>query len=133
MLHRVRLAMQDDRKGGKLSGEVEIYESYIGGKARNMHKSIKARKLKGDGGGVAGKIAVQGILERGGHIRARVLDNNQRQNVVPAIRENVEAGSKIYTDQLKSCFGLQADYEHRVINHAEMYVNGQIHTNGLRS
>jgi len=84
MLHRVRLAMQDDRKGGKLSGEVQIDESYIGGKARNMHKSVKARKLKGDGGGVAGKIAVQGILQRGGHIRARVLDNNQRQNVVPA-------------------------------------------------
>lgn len=41
MLHRVRLAMQDDHKGGKLSGEVEIDESYIGGEARNMHKSHK--------------------------------------------------------------------------------------------
>src|SRR5947209_3417374 len=90
MLHRVRLAMQDDRKGGKLSGEVEIDESYIGGKARNMHKSAKAKKLGGKGGGIAGKIGVQGILERGGHIRARVIDNSQRQTVVPAIHENVE-------------------------------------------
>ena len=81
---------------------------------------------------LVGKIAVQGILERGGHIRARVL-TTMNANVVPAIRENVEAGSKAYTDQLKSYFGLQADYEHGVINHAEMYVNGQIHTNGLEN
>jgi transposase-like protein len=133
MLQRARLAMQDDRKGGKLSGEVEIDESYIGGKARNMHRSAKAKKLEGKGGGVAGKIGVQGILERGGHIRARVIDNSQRQNVVPAIRENVEHGSHVYTDELKSYFGLQADYAHDVINHAEMYVNGQIHTNGLEN
>jgi hypothetical protein len=51
-----------------------------------MHKSHKAKKLEGKGGGMAGKIAVQGTLERGGHIRARVMDNNQRQNVVPAVK-----------------------------------------------
>ena len=112
MLHRIRLAIQDDRKGGKLSGEIEVDESYIGGKARNMHKSRKAKKLEGKGGGVAGKIAVQGILERGGQIRARVIDNSQRQNVVPAVHENVEAGSHVYTDQLRSYFGLCAEYEH---------------------
>lgn len=68
MLQRARLVMQDDHKGGKLSGEVEIDESYIGGKARNMHKGKKAKKLGGAGGGVVGKVGVQGILERGGHI-----------------------------------------------------------------
>jgi len=109
MLQRARLAMQDDRKGGKLSGEVEVDESFIGGKARNMHRSSKAKKLEGKGGGVAGKIGVQGILERGGHIRAHVIDNSQRQNVVPAVHENVEAGSHVYTDQLRSYFGLCAD------------------------
>lgn len=114
MLQRARLAMQDDRKGGKLSGDVEIDESYIGGKARNMHKGRTAKKLEGKGGGVAGKIGVQGILERGGHIRARVIDNSQRQNVVPAVHENVEPGSHVYTDQLRSYFGLQADYVHDV-------------------
>ncbi|HEX4773784.1 MAG TPA: IS1595 family transposase [Bryobacteraceae bacterium] len=126
MLHRIRLAMQDDKKGGKLSGEVEIDESYIGGKARNMHKSAKAKKLQGAGGGVVGKIAVQGILQRGGHIRARVIDNSRYENVVPPVHENVEA-------ELRSYFGLQADYIHDVINHAERYVDGQIHTNGLEN
>lgn len=133
MLHRVRLAMQDDRKGGKLSGEVEIDESYIGGKARNMHKSAKAKKLLGAGGGVVGKIGVQGILQRGGHIRARVIDNSRFENVVPAVHENVEHGSHVYTDELRSYFGLGGDYMHDVINHAETYVNGQIHTNGLEN
>lgn len=46
MLHRIRLAMQDDKKGGKLSGEIEIDETFIGGKARNMHKAKKLRSLK---------------------------------------------------------------------------------------
>lgn len=82
MLHRVRLAMQDDRTGGKLSGEVEVDESHIGGKARNMNKAAKAKKLMGAGGGMVGEIGVQGILKRGGHIRDRLIENSRRKNVV---------------------------------------------------
>lgn len=133
MLHRIRLAMQDDKRGGKLSGEVEIDETFIGGKARNMHKVAKAKKLEGKGGGVVGKVGVQGMLERGGRIRAAVIEDSTIQSVVPNVEENVEKGAHVYTDQLRSYFGLQADYEHDVINHAEMYVNGQIHTNGLEN
>src|SRR4051794_3050006 len=92
LLHRVRLAMQDDRKGGKLSGEVEVDESYIGGKARNMHRSKKVKKLQGKGGGYSHKIAVQGILERGGEIRAHVIDNSRIGNVVPNVEASVEKG-----------------------------------------
>src|SRR6266853_1505387 len=47
MLHRIRLAMQDEHNGGKLGGEVEADETFIGGKARNMHRSVKARKVTG--------------------------------------------------------------------------------------
>jgi transposase-like protein len=64
MLHRVRLAMQDEITGGKLNGEVEVDETYIGGKARNMHKNVKARKLEGKGGGHSGKVGVQGFGKR---------------------------------------------------------------------
>jgi transposase-like protein len=133
MLQRARLAMQDDRKGGKLSGNVEIDETFIGGKARNMHKSAKAKKLSGKGGGVVGKVGVQGLLERGGNIRVHVINDSTIGSLVPNVEENVEAGAHVYTDQLKSYFGLGSDYEHDVINHAEMYVNGQIHTNGLEN
>ena len=135
MLHRVRLAMQGKNAGklGHGSGQVEVDETYIGGKARNMHKAAKAKKLGGKGGGIVGKVGVQGILERGGDIRVRVIDNSQRQNVVPAIEENVKRGAHVYTDELRSYFGLASDYAHEVINHAEMYVDGQIHTNGLEN
>jgi transposase-like protein len=133
MLQRIRKAMQDDRKGGKLSGEVEVDESYIGGKARNMHKSRKLKTLGGKGGGAVGKTAVQGMLQRGGEVRTRVIENTQWQNVVPAIHDNVEAGSHLFTDEVVAYFGLRADYAHQVINHAETYVNGQIHTNGMEN
>ncbi|HEX3684734.1 MAG TPA: IS1595 family transposase [Bryobacteraceae bacterium] len=133
MLQRARLAMQDNKKGGKLSGEVEIDETFIGGKARNMHKAKRIAKLEGKGGGSVGKIGVQGLLERGGEIRAHVINDSTIQTLVPNVQENVAEGSHVYTDQLPSYFGLQADYAHDVINHTEMYVNGQIHLNGLEN
>jgi transposase-like protein len=133
MLHRIRLAMQDDKKGGKLSGEIEIDESFIGGKARNMHKVKKVKKLEGKGGGAVGKIGVQGILQRGGNIRVNVINDNSYGTLMPNVEENVEKGAHVYTDELRSYFGLQADYAHDVINHTEMYVNGQIHLNGLEN
>jgi transposase-like protein len=133
MLHRIRLAMQDARKGGKLSGEIEIDETFIGGKARNMHKSAKAKKLKGAGGGSVGKIGVQGLLQRGGNIRVHVINDNTTGTLVPNVEENVESGAHVYTDELRSYFGLGSDYAHDVINHTEAYVNGQIHLNGLEN
>lgn len=133
MLHRIRLAMQDSKHGGKLSGEIEIDETFIGGKARNMHKAAKQKKLEGKGGGAVGKIGVQGILERGGKIRVNVINDSTIQTLIPNVQENVAEVSHVYTDQLPSYFGLQADYIHDVINHTEMYVNGQIHLNGLEN
>jgi transposase-like protein len=101
MLQRARLALQDDRKVGKLSGEIEVDESYIGGKARNMHKAAKAKKLQGKGSGYSHKIAVQGLLERSGQIRTHVIDNSRIESVVPNVEANVEQGSHIYTDRLR--------------------------------
>src|ERR1700678_1095989 len=67
MLQRCRLAMQDELTGGKLAGEIEVDETFIGGKARNMHKSDRRRQnLKG--GGSAGKAIVLGLLERDGKV-----------------------------------------------------------------
>jgi hypothetical protein len=132
MLHRLRLALQHGGFG-KIGGEVEVDETYIGGKARNMHRDRKARKLQGKDGGVVGKVGVQGMLERGGEIRLEVIRDSTSFTLMPNIRENVEAGSHIYSDEAVAYFGLQAQYAHDVINHAEAYVNGQIHTNGLEN
>ncbi len=67
MLHRIRLALQDDFFGSKLGGEVEVDETFIGGKSRNMHLSKRQRRITGTGG--KDKTAVMGIMERGGKLR----------------------------------------------------------------
>jgi hypothetical protein len=76
MLHRIRLAMQDDFFGSKLGGEVEVDETFIGGKARNMHLSERKRRITGTGR--ADKTIVFGMLERGGRVRATVMPNRKR-------------------------------------------------------
>src|ERR1017187_3711131 len=133
MLHRIRLAMQNTKTGGKLGGEVEVDETYIGGKARNMHKSRKARALEGRGGGKTGKVGVQGMLQRGGKVVATVIEDAKYATLVPNVWENVEKGSRVITDEATGYLGLQADYTHDTINHLESYVNGDIHTNGIEN
>jgi transposase-like protein len=135
MLQRIRLGMQDE-KAGKLgggSGQVEVDETYIGGKARNMHKDRKARVLQGKGGGVVGKVGVQGAMERGGEVRLNVIRDSRYGTLVPNIHQNVENGAHLFTDEASAYFGLGPEYVHDVINHAEAYANGQIHTNGLEN
>jgi transposase-like protein len=135
MMHRIRTAMQ---RGGfdKMSGEVEIDETYIGGKARFMHVGKRKAKIKGTGG--MGKSAVMGLLERHGpdghsHVRVKQVPNVRRATLAPEVRQHVETGSAIYSDALKSYEGLAPDYTHEVIDHAEAYARGHIHTNGLEN
>jgi transposase-like protein len=92
MLHRIRLAMQDSETGGKLGGDVEVDETFIGGKARNMHAHKRAEKIKGRG--PDGKAIVAAVLERGGKVRAKVVENRRKPELQALVREHVEAGSK---------------------------------------
>ncbi len=133
MLHRIRLAMQDEGHGGKLGGTVEVDETYIGGKARNMHKGRKERAMGGKGGGVTGKIRVQGMLQRGGKVRATVIENSKLITLLPNVWKNVEKGSEVQTDEAQANEVLQADYDHEVVNHAIEYVRDNAHTNGLEN
>src|SRR5208282_2901319 len=100
MLHRIRLAMQDDFFGSKLGGEVEADETFIGGKSRNMHVSKRQRRITGTGG--KDKTAVMGMLERGGNVRTIVIPNRKRAALQVEVRKHVEAGSALYTDALPS-------------------------------
>lgn len=138
MLHRIRLAMQNNDGGGKLGGEVEVDETYIGGKARNMHAEKKRRKgFNGKSTGFLGKVAVMGLLERNtresSRIRLHVLNGTKRHAIQSTVRNNVAAGSTLNTDAFQSYTGLTADYMHRVIDHAEAYVDGTVHTNGCEN
>ena len=130
MLHRIRLALQDD-DNNKLSGDVEVDETFIGGKARNMHLNEKERRITGSG--AKDKIVVFGALERGGKIKTKVLDGRKKKIIHAEVRAHVEAGSALYSDALKSYDGLTQEYAHQVIDHAEKYVDGKVHTNGLEN
>lgn len=139
MLHRVRLAMQDD-DGGKLSGEVEVDETYIGGKARNMNRAQRARALGGKGrkNAWAGKVPVMGLLQRDeetgkSRVRTKPIDTIRSYRLHEEVSQNVEDGSVVYTDALKSYGKLDLYYDHRVVDHAETYVDGVVHTNGLEN
>jgi len=130
MLHRIRLAMKD--KGfNKLTGEVEVDETFIGQKARNMHMDVRARRITGTGG--KDKAMVLGMVERGGNVRAMVVENRRKPELQKQIREHVEAGAAIFSDELQSYNGLSADYQHAVINHAIEYANGNVHTNTMEN
>jgi len=131
MLHRIRLALQDESFGSKLGGEVEVDETFIGGKARNMHIDKRERRITGTGG--KDKTVVFGALARGGKVRTVVIADRKKSGLQSQVKEHVEAGSALYSDALKSYDGLAQEYAHQVIDHAERYVDGQVHTNGLEN
>ncbi len=134
MLHRIRLAMQT-KTFKKFDGDVEVDETFIGGKARNMHRAARAKKIKGRG--MVGKVAVMGLLERHGpgrsKVKTQVVGTTRKRELQAHVRQHVEPGSAVYTDALRSYDGLDADFIHGVIDHAEAYAKGEIHTNGLEN
>jgi transposase-like protein len=136
MLSRLRLALQPAH-GGKMNGHVELDETFIGGKARNMHYGKKQRMGITQGKSMAGKVAVFGLLERhgerGSQIRLAQIPNNKRRHLMPHVATHVEHGATIHTDSLPSYESLTTDFTHKVIDHAETYVEGEVHTNGLEN
>ncbi len=132
LLHRIRLAMQEGTFD-KMSGQVEADETFIGAKARNMHKHKRTHIKSGS----VGKTAVLGLLERntGGtsRVRLKVLKHVKRTELDPEVRKHVEKGAEVLTDALKSYDQLGDEYTHNVIDHAECYVKGHVHTNGLEN
>jgi transposase-like protein len=136
MLHRIRLAMQE-AGFNKLSGTVEADETFVGGKVANMHldKQTRMRMGKKRTGGFEGKAVVSGLLERhGGKARVKVLPNTRAFHVRMNVIENVEKGSTVYSDSLRSYRNLPVDgYVHEFIDHTEAYVRGNVHTNGLEN
>jgi transposase-like protein len=132
MLHRIRLAMQDEH-GSKLNGEVEADETFIGGKARNMHKSVYERRITGIGQSFRDKTIVMGMLERGGTVRTQIIPDRTKPTLHPIVREHVEPGAALITDEMGGYKGLGKEYVHRIIDHAVRYVNGRVHTNGMEN
>jgi len=134
MLQRLRLALQDGGlvKIGGPGSEVEVDETFIGGKARNMHKSKKRGKGY-EHRGIINKTVVMGMLQRGGRVTTKVIKERDKDTLHGHVRACIEEGANLYTDEWGPYTGLDEQYVHEVINHAERYVDGKVHTNGMEN
>jgi transposase-like protein len=134
MAHRIRLAMQNGSfvKLGGTGGTVEVDETYIGGKARNMHAKVRRRRNVKD---IGAKAMVMGAVERGGKVYAQVVSNRKKETIKEVIFPAIEQGTTIHTDEFPAYIYAtkDAEFEHKVINHLERYVDGNIHTNGIEN
>jgi transposase-like protein len=133
MLQRIRLALQGEETE-KMSGTVEADETFIGGLAKNMHKSTKEARGVGQGG--AGKSIVMGILERhadGSRVKAKVILERSQQTLHEEIKRNVEPGAEVMTDAHRSYMGLNPEFVHQFVDHTERYVDGNVHTNAIEN
>jgi transposase-like protein len=132
MLHRLREITKDE-SGAKLLGEVEADETFVGGKIENMHKRSKRREIAKTPGMNWNKTIVLGLLQRDGNVRAAVAPSRNKHHIEPFLRENVEAGSKLYTDELPVYGHVAPELNREFVNHLQAYVQGRIHTNGMEN
>ena len=133
LAHRIRktFANHGDNKGGHFSGPVEVDETYMGGKRKNMPKS-KRKKLAGRG--PTGKVAVAGIKDRNSKkVVAKVIEHTDKTTLQGFIGEHVESGANVYTDE-HSAYENLTGFEHETVRHSVgEYVRDQAHTNGIES
>jgi transposase-like protein len=136
MLHRIRYALQNgslEQFGGPESGPVEVDETFIGGKPKNMH--LKARLKMKQGVHANPKMTVMGMLDRESRqVRAKVIPNAKRDVLQAEIMREIEQGSTVYTDGWTGYDNLKAhNYVHETVTHINEYVKGQVHTQGIEN
>jgi transposase-like protein len=139
MLHRIRLGMKEDygygplKKIGGPEHEVEVDETFYGGRKENMHKDKKVRYEAR--GGASGKTIVQGILDRTARqVRAKVMPNIKRETLQTEILKQVKYGTKVYTDSAVAYEqGMQWRFVHDMVDKTEAYVKGRVHVNGIEN
>lgn len=130
LAHRIRKALDEGSFDRKLGGEVEVDETFIGGKSRFMHHDRRERHRDAKGR-FNNKTIVLGFLERNGEARAFVVDTRRKHALQAEVRGQVEPDAKVYTDDLQSYDGLDRRYIHETVNHTFQYVDGDAHTNTL--
>jgi transposase-like protein len=142
MLQRLRSALHNRTFGfaKKIGGpdiEVEVDETFVGGKVKNMHRSRRERFAiqEGFSGAATGKAIVQGILDRNlREVRATVVPNVKRETLQTQILKQVKYGTKVYTDDAVAYeSGMQRRFVHEFVNKTEAYVRGRVHVNGMEN
>ncbi len=133
MMHRLRSVLKSGSIAtlGGSGAPVEVDETFIGGKAKNMHTDVRKRRITRRG--AHDKTIVFGMLERGGTVRAQVIPNRVAATVEPILAETVADGCAIHSDKMTGYNSLREKYMHEVVDHAVEYVRGQVHTNGMEN
>ena len=135
LAHRIRQTWNAQNTEGLLSGIVEVDETYVGGKVKNMSNK-KRREFRGRGRGPVGKEIVIGAREREtGKVVVRHIPSNDRKSLHKFILENTQEGTQIMTDEARAYAGLEKrGREHQAVNHSvKKFVDGMAHTNGIES
>lgn len=136
MLHRIRLAMKTHAFGpqwklGGGSGAVEVDETFVGPNPKNMHRE---RAMRNGAAPNRGKTVVMGMLDREvREVRAKVIPNVKRETLQNEVLREVKHGSTVFTDEHIGYDNLHSRFVHDVVKHAERYVDGQVHTNGIEN
>ena len=120
---RLRRLIASKLPSYELDGEVEADESYFGG----VRKGKRGR-------GAAGKMAVFGLLKRGGKVYTAIIANAKTETLLPIIQEKVQPDSIVYTDTFRAYNALDvSDFHHMRINHSELFADKQDHINGIEN
>jgi len=129
ILHRIRYGMSKGF-GIRLEGDVEVDETYVGGKNKNRHWNKKVKNSQGRS--IIDKTPVFGMLQRGGNVITKVIPDVRGETLQNIIKQYIKKNSRILSDEYLGYRGLEKLYEHRIVNHgAKQYVNGDIYTNTI--
>ena len=132
MLHRIRQAWAQGENHDSFSGPVEVDETYMGGKRRNM-SNAKRKDLAGTGRGPVGKTAVVGAKDRSSnHVAAKVVTSTDKETLQGFVTKHTAEGATVYTDEAAAYKGLPRTHE-AVKHSVSEYVRGMAHTNGVES
>jgi IS1 family transposase len=113
-----------------LKNVVETDEKFLGGKNKNRHWNKKV--LHSQGRSLKDKIVTWAAVQRGGNLIAEIVSDNKRKTLEPRVRENIEIGSEVNTDEWPAYKSLSKWYNHQWVNHgAKQYVKGKVHTNTI--
>jgi hypothetical protein len=99
-----------------------------------MYKDVRARRIHSKQGNSAkDKVLVMGMVERGGHVRTEIITDRFTDTLRKNVNKHVSVGAALFTDELQAYKGLKDEYLHEFVDHAERYVNGRVHTNGIEN